>query len=95
MSDRLKVKHIRTSQFGKDPSASTIDYGEIAINYNSGSTALYIRDNADNIVKFANRYAKTINGRLKAEDGISVNNEEGRTHLSAHSEQKLSKSNQR
>ena len=53
MPDRLKVKHIRTSQFGKDPSASTIDYGEIAINYNSGSTALYIRDNADNIVKFA------------------------------------------
>ena len=52
MPDRLKVKHIRTSQFGKDPSASTIDYGEIAINYNSGSTALYIRDNADNIVKF-------------------------------------------
>ena len=39
---------------------------------------------SDNIVKFANRYAKTINGRLKAEDGISVNNEEGKTVLVKH-----------
>ena len=46
MPDRLKVKHIRSSQFGKAPSASTIDYGEIAINYNSESPALYIKDNS-------------------------------------------------
>lgn len=69
MPDRLKVKHIRSSQFGKSPSASTIDYGEIAINYNSESPALYIKDNLDNIVPFVSEpYFEKIVGTGITED---------------------------
>lgn len=69
MPDRLKVKHIRSSQFGKAPSASTIDYGEIAINYNSESPALYIKDNLDNIVPFVSEpYFEKIVGTGITED---------------------------
>lgn len=53
MPNKLHLVHVKSSVFDKAPVASDINYGEIAVNYNSGSTALYIRDHADNIVKFS------------------------------------------
>ena len=53
MPNKLHLVHVKSSVLDKAPVASDINYGEIAVNYNSGSTALYIRDHADNIVKFS------------------------------------------
>ena len=52
MAKKLHLVHVKSNVLDKAPSASTINYGEIAVNYNADSPALYIRDNDDNIVKF-------------------------------------------
>ena len=52
MAKKLHLVHVKSNVLNRAPSASTINYGEIAVNYNADSPALYIRDNADNIVKF-------------------------------------------
>ena len=48
----LHLVHVKSNVENKAPSASTLNYGEIAVNYNVNSPALYIKDSADNIVKF-------------------------------------------
>ena len=50
--NKLHLVHVKSSQIGKAPSASTLNYGEIAVNYNVDSPALYIKDSTDKIVKF-------------------------------------------
>lgn len=52
MAKKLHLVHVKSNVLDKAPSAATINYGEIAVNYNADSPALYIRDNEDNIVKF-------------------------------------------
>ena len=52
MAKKLHLVHVKSNVLDKAPSASTINYGEIAVNYNADSPALYIRDDDDNIVKF-------------------------------------------
>ena len=52
MAKKLHLVHVKSNVLDKAPSASTINYGEIAVNYNADSPALYIRDADDNIVKF-------------------------------------------
>ena len=52
MAKKLHLVHVKSNVLDKAPSASTLNYGEIAVNYNTDSPALYIRDDEDNIVKF-------------------------------------------
>jgi len=52
MAKKLHLVHVKSNVPDKAPSASTLNYGEIAVNYNADSPALYIRDDDDNIVKF-------------------------------------------
>ena len=52
MAKKLHLVHVKSHVLDKAPSAETLNYGEIAVNYNVNSPALYIKDDEDNIVKF-------------------------------------------
>ena len=78
MAKKLHLVHVKSHVLDKAPSASTINYGEIAVNYNADSPALYIRDDEDNIVKFiAEPYFEKIVGT-----GVTENDGETFTPLS-------------
>ena len=49
---RLHLQHVRTNTVNKVPTANDLNDGEIAINYNTSSPTLFIKDSADNIVPF-------------------------------------------
>lgn len=82
MPKQLHIRHVKSSQEGKAPSASTLNYGEIAVNYNVNSPALYIKDSADDIVKFEplpevtssdnGKVLQVVNGDWEAASGITV-----------------------
>ena len=72
------MQHVRTATANKAPSASTINYGEIAVNYNHDTPAIYIKDNQNNIVKFISEpYFEKIVGT-----GVTENDGETFTPLS-------------
>lgn len=48
------IQHLRSSDYGKAPSATFMDYGELALNFNSESLALYTKNNTNNIVNLLN-----------------------------------------
>lgn len=52
MAKKLHLVHVKSNVLDKAPSASTLNYGEIAVNYNPDTPALYIKDNNGDIVKF-------------------------------------------
>lgn len=52
MAKQLHLVHRKSSVAGKVPSASTINYGEIAVNYNDAEPTLFIRTNEDRIESF-------------------------------------------
>ena len=47
-----QIKHKRSDVEGKIPSATTLDYGEIAINYANGSEMISFKNNNDDIKSF-------------------------------------------
>ena len=52
MAKKLHLVHVKSNVLDKAPSASTLNYGEIAVNYNHDTPTLYIKDNDEHIVKF-------------------------------------------
>lgn len=73
MAKKLHLVHVKSNVLDKAPSASTLNYGEIAVNYNADSPALYIRDDEDNIVKFISEpYFEKIVGTGITENGSEV-----------------------
>ena len=54
---RQKLIHIHSNVKNKKPDASTLEYGELAVNYTSGSERLYLRNSANNVVEFFNSSA--------------------------------------
>lgn len=52
---RPKVVHIKSNTLNKKPTTDQIDYGEIAVNYNSGSTFLAVKDSKNDIKVFTDK----------------------------------------
>ena len=52
---RPKVVHIKSNTLNKKPTTGQIDYGEIAVNYNSGNTFLAVKDSKDDIKVFTDK----------------------------------------
>ncbi len=52
---RLKVVHIKSNTLNKKPTTGQIDYGEIAVNYNSGNTFLAVKDSKNDIKVFTDK----------------------------------------
>ena len=74
MAKKLHLVHVKSNVLGKAPSAETINYGEIAINYNADSPALYIRDDEDNVVDFIARpyFEKIVGTGVTENDGVTI-----------------------
>ena len=51
----MKIQHKRSAALdgskAKEPTAAQTDFGEVCVNFNTQDPALFIRDNADNIVR--------------------------------------------
>ena len=71
---RLHIQHVKSAQANKAPSADTINYGEIAINYNENSPAIYIKDNNNQIVEFKPLTSLTIDTALSTGSTNAVQN---------------------
>ena len=52
MAKQLHVSHVKSSVLNKVPAATAVTFGEIAVNYNPGSPALYIKNASNGMVKF-------------------------------------------
>ena len=52
---RPKVVHIKSNTLNKKPTTGQIDYGEIAVNYNSGNTFLAVKDSKNDIKVFTDK----------------------------------------
>lgn len=52
---RPKVVHIKSNTLNKKPTTNQIDYGEIAVNYNSGNTFLAVKDSKNDIKVFTDK----------------------------------------
>jgi hypothetical protein len=48
---QINYKHKRTATSSKRPTAAQLDIGEIAVNYDSGTSGLFIEDASGNIIK--------------------------------------------
>lgn len=49
---RVHLQHLRSSTLNKVPTSNDLNDGEIAVNYNSASPRLFIRDSGNNIIQF-------------------------------------------
>lgn len=47
------IKHLRTGEIGKSPTAEQLEIGQIAINYADGGERLFIKNSDDKVVSFA------------------------------------------
>jgi hypothetical protein len=52
---KLQLKRSNVLELGaaKEPTSAQMEYGELAVNYNDGDPALFIKDSADNIIRIA------------------------------------------
>jgi hypothetical protein len=53
MKIQLKRSNVIESGSAKEPTSEQMEYGELAVNYNTNDPSLFIKDSADNIVKIA------------------------------------------
>ncbi len=51
MKIQLKRSNVLEGGKAKTPTAGQMEYGELAVNYNTGDPALFIKDSANNIVR--------------------------------------------
>ena len=53
----MKIQHKRSNVLdggkAKEPTAGQMEYGELAVNYNTSDPSIFVKDSADNIVKIA------------------------------------------
>ena len=63
----VKVINIKSSVKDKKPAVGDIDYGEIAVNYNSGSTFLAVKDSKNEIKVFTDKTTNDANYAPKTE----------------------------
>ena len=53
MKLQLKRSNVLESGAAKEPTSAQMEYGELAVNYNNGDPAIFIKDSADNIIRIA------------------------------------------
>ena len=74
MANRKKLLHVKSSVSGNTPSQEQLTYGEIAVNYNVDTPALYIKDSANNIVEFgvtSEQFSQLAQATIQAIEGVS------------------------
>jgi len=69
---QLKRSNVLEDDAAKKPTASQMEYGEIAVNYNPTDPALFIKDSNDQIIRIAGANSSGITGYPDVEDGDGV-----------------------
>lgn len=74
MKIQLKRSNVVEADFtAKPPSAAQMEYGEIAVNYNSGDPVLFIKDSSDEIIRLAGSGAAGVNdGQINIAGGAGI-----------------------
>ena len=54
MKIQLKRSNVLENSVAKAPTAGQMEYGEMAVNYNTTDPALFIKDSGNNIVRISN-----------------------------------------
>ncbi len=55
MKLQVKRSNVLESGAAKEPSAAQMEYGELAVNYNNGDPAIFVKDNTNNIIRIAGK----------------------------------------
>jgi len=63
MKIQLKRSNVLDGGSAKKPTAGQMEYGELAVNYNTADTAIFLKDSANQIVRI---------GGFKAGDNINI-----------------------
>ena len=53
MKIQLKRSNVLEGGSAKEPTAQQMEYGELAVNYNNGDPAIFIKDSTDAIIRIA------------------------------------------
>ena len=53
MKLRLKRSNVLETGAAKEPTASQLDYGELAINYNTSDPAIFLKDSSNNVIRIS------------------------------------------
>ena len=53
MKIQLKRSNVLTAGFAKEPTASQLEFGELAVNYNTDDPAIFLKDSNNNIVRIS------------------------------------------
>ena len=54
MKIQLKRSNVLEGGVAKTPTAEQMEYGELAVNYNTSDPAMFIKDSANNIIRISN-----------------------------------------
>ena len=54
MQIQLKRSNVLEGGVAKTPTAGQMEYGELAVNYNTSDPAMFIKDSANNIIRISN-----------------------------------------
>ena len=80
MKIQLKRSVVLDGDSAKKPSADQIEYGELAVNYNTGDPALFIKDSTNNIIRLAGAgydYDSLVNTPTIGDGTLTINNSDG------------------
>ena len=80
MKIQLKRSNVLSSGEAKAPTAAQMEYGELAVNYNSSDPVLFIKDSTDSVIRLTNIQSQLV---VEAGDGISVATADGTATISA------------
>ena len=62
MKLQLKRSNVLESGEAKSPTSAQLDYGELAVNYNNGDPAVFLKDSNDNVIRIAGKGATGLDG---------------------------------
>lgn len=55
MKLQLKRSNVLENGFAKEPTTAQMEYGELAVNYNSSDSCIFIKDSDNNIIRITNK----------------------------------------
>ena len=53
MKIQLKRSNVLTGGFAKEPTAQQLEYGELAVNYNTDDPAIFLKDSNNNVIRIS------------------------------------------
>jgi len=62
MKIQLKRSNVLDGSAAKKPSAEQMEYGELAVNYNNGDPAVFLKDSNDTVIRIAGKGATGLDG---------------------------------